>query len=189
MAQEEGGGKSQFSKRQKFVVIVFLLSAGIFVSEFFTGTSTLLASLVLATLTDILLYWVLRKDIRGTAFIPIFILPFFYTLSCGLFYSVVPQRMISRVLITLFYSFGLYSLLLTQNIFAVSTLRTINLVRSARIVSFVLTLVILFFLTNTNDCSCLKNRCPVCLVMQSIQMYWLSFSQKNFKGYLCSLQN
>ena len=149
MAQEEGGGKSQFSKRQKFVVIVFLLSAGVFVSEFFTGTSTLLASLLLATLTDILLYWVLRKDIRGSSCIPIFILPFFYTLSCGLFYSVVPQRMISRVLITLFYSFGLYSLLLTQNIFAVSTLRTINLVRSARIVSFVLTLVILFFLTNT----------------------------------------
>lgn len=149
MLQEEGSKKFTFSKRQKFVGIVLLLSVGIFISEFFTGTNTIIISLGLAFLTDILLYWVLRKDMRGWSALPILILPFFYTLSCGLFYSVVPQRMISRFLITFFYSFGLYSLLLTQNIFAVSTLRTINLVRSARIVSFVITLIILFFLTNT----------------------------------------
>lgn len=149
MAHEEGSSKLIFSKRQKFVGIVLIMSLGVFASEFFSGTATILLSLGLACLTDILLFWVLRRDMRGVSSIPILILPFFYTLSCVLFYSVVPQRMISRVLITFFYSFGLYSLLLTQNIFAVSTLRTINLVRSARIVSFVLTLIILFFLTNT----------------------------------------
>lgn len=149
MAQEEGGSKFSFSKRQKFVALVLLLSAGIFVSEFFTGIYTVIISLGLAIITDVLLFFILRRDMRGWSAVPILILPFFYTLSCGLFYSVVPQRMISRILITFFYSFGLYSLLLTQNIFAVSTLRTINLVRSARIVSFVITIIILFFLTNT----------------------------------------
>ena len=60
----------------------------------------------------------------------------------------MPTRLISRLLITVLYAFGLYSLFLTQNIFTVSGIRTINLLRSARIVSFVITLLVFYFLVN-----------------------------------------
>lgn len=136
------------NKRQKFVLAVALLSAGVFIAENFFGIKLLVASSILALLTDILLLLILKDDIAGTFFWPILILPFFYTLAFPFFYTLVPTRLISRILITFLYAFGLYSLFLTQNIFAVSGIRTINLLRSARIVAFVITLLTYYFLVN-----------------------------------------
>lgn len=141
-------GLIQINKRQKFVIAVILLSIGVFISEYFTGPTLLFVSLGLALLTDILLYLILRNDIKGTFSLPIFILPFFFTLAFPFFYTLVPTRLITRLVIAFLYAFGLYSLFLTQNIFAVSGIRTINLLRSARIVSFVLTLLVFYFLVN-----------------------------------------
>ncbi len=136
------------NKRQKLVFIVVFLSVGLFVSEYFSGFNVILLTLFLSILTDIFLYLVLKKDIKGTFYYPIFILPFFYTIAFSLFYSLIPARFLTRVGLTGIYAFGLYSLFLTENIFAVSGIRTINLLRSARIVSFVLTILVLFFLLN-----------------------------------------
>jgi len=139
------------NKRGKFVISVLVLSSGVFVSEFFSGGSSLIIfSLLLATLTDILLFFILKEDIKKTFFLPILVLPFIYTLAFSLFYSVIPVRLLTRFLLTGLYGFGLYSLFLTQNIFAVSSIRTINLLRSARIVSFVLTIVVLFLIINVS---------------------------------------
>lgn len=138
----------QLNKRQKFVLAVILLSSGVFIAEYFTDVKLLFVSLFLAIMTDFLLYFILRKDIKGTFLLPILILPFFYTLAFPFFYTLVPTRLISRLVMTVLYSFGLYSLFLTQNIFAVSNIRTINLLRSARIVAFVITLLVFYFLVN-----------------------------------------
>jgi hypothetical protein len=137
-----------FSKRQKFVLAVLFLSSGLFVSEFLSGVSLLGAAIFLSFVTVVLLYSFLRKDVQDSFYYPIFILPLLFTLSFALFYPLVPARFITRFALTSLYALGLYSLFLTQNIFAVSSIRTINLLRSARIVSFVLTIVVLFFLTN-----------------------------------------
>lgn len=138
----------QLNKRQKFVIAVLVLSAGVFLSEYFTGVKLLSTALILAVATDLMLIFILRKDIKGNFVIPTLILPFFFTLAFPFFYALVPERLLSRLLITLIYAFGLYSLFLTQNIFAVSGIRTINLLRSARIVAFVLTLLVFYFLVN-----------------------------------------
>lgn len=137
------------SKRGKFVLCVLLLSSGIFFSEYISGRVVILIGLFLASLTVFLLYMVLRSDLEKKSYLsPIFILPFLYTLSFALFYVLVPSRLLTRIVVTAVYAFGIYSLFLTQNIFAISTLRTINLLRSARIVSFVITIFVLFFLLN-----------------------------------------
>lgn len=136
------------SKRGQFVVCVLLLSVGMFTSEFASINLLLLLGVILAAFTVLFLYLVLRKDLKGSSYFPIFILPFFYTLSFSLFYSLIPSRLVSRLLLTAVYSFGLYSLFLTENIYVISSIRTINLLRSARIVSFVITIFILFFLFN-----------------------------------------
>lgn len=137
----------QFSKRQKFVLAVIFLSASLFVSEFYAGNiNGLFIGVGLSVLTVIVLYLILRKDVKGSFYYPILILPFFYTLSCNLFYSLIPPRLFTKVLMTAIYAFGLYSMFLSHNIFAVSAIRTINLLRSARVVSFIITLLVAFFL-------------------------------------------
>lgn len=136
------------SKREKFVAAVFILSAGFFFSEILTGTAFVIGGIVIAVLTALFLYVSLKDDIRGTFYYPLFILPFLYALSFELFYSLVPARTLTRLLLTIVFAFGLYSLYLTQNIFAVSGIRTINLLRSARIVSFVITIFTMFSLLN-----------------------------------------
>lgn len=144
--------RNRFSltKRGKFVVSVFILSFGVYFSEHISGNVIILTlSALLATLTILFLYLILRQDIQKKSNVfPIFILPFFYTLSFSLFYSLIPSRFLTRIVLTVIYAFGAYSLFLTQNIFTISSLRTINLLRSARIVSFVITIFVLFFMFN-----------------------------------------
>lgn len=135
------------SKRGKFFLAVALLSLGLFIFEFL-GVNGLIFGFFLALLTDFFLYLILKDDIKGTFHYPIFILPFLYTISFGLFYLLFPSRFFLKIIITVIYAFGLYSLFLTQNIFAISSAKTITLFRSARIVLFVLTIIILFFLLN-----------------------------------------
>lgn len=138
----------KLNKREKLVLSVIFLSFLFFLLQFLSDTQLFIATLALASLTDLILFLILRRDVKGTFFYPILVLPFFYSLSFPFFYTLVPDRLISQLIITSLYAFGLYSLFLTQNIFAVSGIRTINLLRSARIVSFVLTLLVLFFLFN-----------------------------------------
>lgn len=140
--------KISLSKREKFVASVFILSAGFFFSEIFTGAVFIIGGIIIACMTALFLYLSLKEDIKGTFYYPLFILPFLYALSFELFYSLVPARTLTRLLLTVVFAFGLYSLYLTQNIFAVSGIRTINLLRSARIVSFVITIFTMFSLLN-----------------------------------------
>lgn len=137
-----------FSKREKFVVAVSVLSLGLFFLEHLFGKTGIIGTVFLSLLTDLLLWWVLREDLKGNFLLQIFILPFFYSFSFGLFYFLVPARYITRIVVTGLYALGLYSLFLSQNIFVVSSIRTIALLSSARIVSFVISLVSYFFLAN-----------------------------------------
>jgi hypothetical protein len=102
----------------------------------------------LAFLTDAILYFALYKDLEDNFNWQVFILPFLFTLAFGLFYLLVPARLLTRIVMTSLYGVGLYSLFLAQNIFTVSAIRTIALLTSARTVSFTISLLSYFFLTN-----------------------------------------
>lgn len=134
-------------KRQKFVLAAFILSFMLFLSELQFGKSGVFIAFVTPFLTVLFLYWAVREDLKDRKY-TIFILPFFFSLAFGLFYFLVPARMLFRVILSILYAFGLYSLLLSQNIFTVSSIRTIQLLSGARIVSFVVTLVSFFLLSN-----------------------------------------
>ncbi len=145
-------GKKQFvlaiDKRQKFVLGVMVLSGILFVSEFQFERSGLVVAVILGILMDVILFWAIKEDLKENFTPSVFILPFFYSLSFGLFYFLVPARLIFRLLLTAFFAFGAYSLFLSKNIFTVSSIRTIALLSGARIVSFILTMLSYFFLSN-----------------------------------------
>jgi hypothetical protein len=136
------------NKRQKFILSVIILSLGLFSSEYILGKSAISIVFVLSILSSFFLFLGLRHDLKDNFNIQVFILPFLYSLSIGLFYLLVPARLITRVGITSLYALGLYSLFLSQNIFTVSAIRTIALLSGARTVSFILTLLSFFFLSN-----------------------------------------
>jgi hypothetical protein len=137
-----------FSKRQKFIFGVFILSLGLFIAEYLLGKSGISIVFVLSILTVLFLYFALKEDLEDNFSPQIFILPFFYSLSIGLFYLLVPARLITRIGMTALYALGLYSLYLCQNIFTVSSIRTIQLLSGARTVSLVLTVLSYFFISN-----------------------------------------
>lgn len=135
-------------KRQKFVVGIIALSLGLFFAEFQFAKSGIIIAFLLSIFTNLFLYWAIRQDLKENKSYQVFILPFFYSLAFGCFYFLTPTLFLSRLLLTVVYAFGLYSLFLSQNIFMVSSVRTIQLLSGARIVSFVITLISYFFLTN-----------------------------------------
>lgn len=136
-----------FEKRQKFVISVIFLSLGLFLSEYQFGKSGFYLSVILSLIADLCLFWAVRKDLDEENNRAIYILPFLYSLSFSLFYFLIPARLLFRLTLTILYAFGMYSLFLSQNIFIVSKIRTIQLLSGARIVSFVITLVSYFFLS------------------------------------------
>jgi hypothetical protein len=140
--------RTLFSKRQRFIFGVIILSLGLFISEYILGKSAISIVFVLALSTVGFLFLTLREDLKDNFSPQVFILPFFYSLAVGLFYLLVPTRMLTRIGITSLYALGLYSLFLTENIFTVSSIRTIALLSGARTVSLVLTLLSFFFLSN-----------------------------------------
>lgn len=136
------------SKRQKFIITVISLSLVLLLGEQILGKSGLYIAFFLSFFTIILLFLSVGKDLKNNFSPQIFIVPFFYSLSFGLFYFLVPARFLTRITMTSLYALGLYSLLLSINIFVVSSIRNIALLSSARTVSFIITLLSYFFLAN-----------------------------------------
>jgi len=147
---KKGRRKLQFviDKRQKFVLAVIILSLGLFFTEYQLTQWGLIVTLIMPFLTVAFLLWAVFDDLKENKLYQVIILPFIYTFAFGFFYLLTPTSFIIRLLLTTIYAFGLYSLFLSQNIFVVSSSRTIQLLSGARIVSFVITLISYFFLTN-----------------------------------------
>lgn len=135
------------SKREKFVLGVTVLSLMLFVAEHFLQRGGVYIVFFLSLLTDVFLFWALRRDLKENFSPQVFILPLLCTLAFGLFFFLVPARFLTRIIITGLYAFGLYSLYLSENIFVVSSIRTIALLTSARTVSFVVSILSYFFLS------------------------------------------
>lgn len=136
------------SKRQRFIISVGILSLGLFLSEYFFSGYTFAVALLLAILTDVFLFLSLYNDLKEEMMPQAFVLPFLCSLAFGLFYFLTPARLISRLVLTSLYAIAVYSLFLSENIFMVASIRTIALLNSARIVTFVITLISYFFLSN-----------------------------------------
>jgi len=147
--RQEKGKQFYIEKRQKFAIGVGLLSVMLFLSAYFHTTYGIFMVLFLAFFSDLFLLWTIYGDLKNNFSSKVFILPFLYSLSFGLFSFLTPARLLTRLILTILYAIGLYSVFLSQNIFTVASIRTIALLNSGRIVSLVISLIAYFFLTNT----------------------------------------
>lgn len=131
------------SKRQRFVLTSAILSLG-FVGIQFLTFYKIPAIFILAAITIGLFYWSLYEGLGWNATLLTLILPVFFTIGVGTFWFLLTGSIFARIPIVIFYGLGIYVLCLTSNIYTVAAIRTIALLRAARGVGFVLTLVTSF---------------------------------------------
>jgi hypothetical protein len=138
--------------------------------------------LVLTVISYFLTAWVLFEDMKGIEWLTLTILPVMFTLGAGLFSYYLPSAVpslfnlkfgisTSRFLASLvgviffgLYGIGMYAILLTENIFSVASIRTIQLLRAARSVGFIFSLIVGIFFFHTF----LSFRAPFYLVLGTV---------------------
>jgi hypothetical protein len=127
------------------------MAAGILSITFFVTASQVtinrLLGISIISLVSVLLFgWSLSDELHKDATLLVFILPALFTFGVGSFWFLLPSVAVARIPVVVLYGIGMYALALTANIIAVSKVRTIALLRAAKSVSFVITLVTSFLL-------------------------------------------
>ncbi|HUS60055.1 MAG TPA: hypothetical protein VMX76_01590 [Nevskiaceae bacterium] len=141
--------KITITKRQKFVASTLILSTGLLIVQLANISWRYQAIAILVLLTYFLSGWSLREGLSGIEWLTVLILPVLFTAGIGLFYFLIPARWLTRLPVIALYGLGFYALMLIENIFSVAAIRTIQLLRSAQTVGFLLTLMTSFFLFDT----------------------------------------
>lgn len=155
------------TKRNKFVVVSLLLVFCLWLVQLMTVESRLLGLLAVTFISYLLSAWVLFEDLKGMEWLTLMILPVGFTLGAGLFSYYLPNAvpsiggmkfgiqtsiLLAGVAKTAFFficGLGLYAILLTENIYSVASIRTIQLLRAARSVGFILTMIVALFFFQT----------------------------------------
>ncbi len=138
--------KLALTKRRKFLLIAVALVTGLLVVSKLRVESRYSAIAIYAVVAYLLTAWSLFKDLRGVNWIVNLILPTFYPFSVALFYFLLPQAPLTQTIVLILFGISMYGLLLTANIFAVASIRTIQLLRAARAVGFLLSILTSAFL-------------------------------------------
>ncbi|NMB56793.1 hypothetical protein GYA19_02540 [Candidatus Beckwithbacteria bacterium] len=141
--------KLTIPKREKFVLVSVSLSLGLLLTQIVDASLRYYVIAFLSICTILLSIWSIKEDARKIAWIMGPILPTIFTASIGLFFFLLPERVLVRVILITLFAIGMYALLLTENIFTVAAIRTIQLLRAAQALGFVMTLFTAFLLFDT----------------------------------------
>lgn len=136
-------------KRQKFIIASAVLSLGLLAIQWVPIDFRYVAVFAFSIVTYLISAFVLLDDLKGVEWFTILILPTLYSTAIGLFYFLLPEGFISRVIILSLFGIGMYALYLTENIYSVAAVRTIQLLRAAHAVGFLISLLTLILLYNT----------------------------------------
>lgn len=131
------------------VLTAILLSLGIGIMQSVPLEWKYAATAILGVLSWVLTAWSLKDSLNGIEWLTVTLPSVLFTAGVGLFYVLLPQSIIARIVIIALFGVGQYALLLTANIFSVAAIRTIALVRAATAVGFAMTLLTGFLLYNT----------------------------------------
>ncbi|OGM21588.1 hypothetical protein A2955_04195 [Candidatus Woesebacteria bacterium RIFCSPLOWO2_01_FULL_37_19] len=137
------------SKRKKFILTSIVTSLGFLGIQLLPESFRILSIAALGLLTTLLFIWSLWEGLGLNLTLLTLVLPFYFTVGVGLFWFLLPVSIITRVPILVLFGFGIYALCLTANIYTVAAIRTIALMRAARGVGFVLTLLTFFLIFDT----------------------------------------
>lgn len=140
----------ELTKRQQFILITFLLTLILMLTQLISLEYIRYPLVVLlAAITYIGSAFGLREDLKGAEWFTLLVPLTLYSAAVALFYFLLPARWLTRIPVAFLYAVGLYGYLLTQNIYNVAANRTIALLRAARSVGFLLTILTYYLLVLT----------------------------------------
>lgn len=167
----------RLTKRQLFVIFVLLLSGGLITTQLVSLEQRLeaVAALSLAALVFTLV--ALREDLEGIEYLIFPILPVAFTIAVCFFYFLLPVRWLTRLPTVIIYGLIMYAILLTENIYNVASIRSIQLLRAAHSVGFLITIITAFLLFDTLFSFHLSSYANAILVLLisftlSLQLLW-----------------
>lgn len=146
-----------FTKRQKIITTAVILSLGLLYTQLVPIYLINKFIVALSGLSYLLSLWALWEGIseRGSSksrillkAVILLILPTLFTLAVASYYFLLPVRWLTRLPVAVAFGLAYYCLLLSQNVFNVSAMRTIPLYRAASTVAFTFTLITAFLLFN-----------------------------------------
>ena len=132
------------TKRRKFIIQSVFLSICLFATQFVEIRYRYLAIFCLGLLAYFFTAFSLKEDLKKIGWLMNLPLPALYTVAVALFYFLLPEIFLTRIFILVFFGIGMYAILLIENIFSVAAARTIQLLRAAQAVGFLMTLVTAF---------------------------------------------
>lgn len=133
--------KAFLTKRRKFILVSLVLSVGLLLIQRLTVEQRYVAIGLLAVMSYSFTAWALLAEMRGIIPWVNMVLPVMYPTAVALFYFLLPQAAITRMIVGIFFAISMYGLLLTTNIYAVASIRTIQLLRAGRAVGFLLSIL------------------------------------------------
>lgn len=137
------------TKRRKFLFSSFLLSLGLLATQYVPVEFKYIAVFGFFLISYMVSAWALIDDLKGAEWITIVSMPALYATSVSLFYFLLPQGFGARISILTLFGLGMYASYLTSNIFSVAAIRTIQLLRAAHAVGFLITLITMVLFYNT----------------------------------------
>lgn len=136
-------------RREKFVISSILLSLGLLAVQWTALEYRYFAVAIFTFITYLVSTWALKDDLQLHERFTVVPFPAMYALSVALFYFLLPEGLISQVIILMFFGVGMYALFLTSNIYSVAKGRTIQLLHAAHAVGLFFNLVTSLLLANT----------------------------------------
>lgn len=157
----------KLDKRQRFVMVSFILAFFLFGTQNVKVAEQRFVVIALfGVITYFLTAFALYEDLEGLEWLTLLALPVLFSISVAFFVPLLPRSVDSISIFPLlpeearaiavfikfgfwiFFGVGYYFLLLTENIYNVSTIRTIQLLRAAHAIGFLFTLITAFLLFN-----------------------------------------
>ena len=136
-------------RREKFIIVSILLALGLLATQYVPVDWRYGAIILFAVISYFMSAWALNEDLQIYEWLTILPLPVLYATSVALFYFLLPELLISRLVILAIFGIGMYALFLTANIFSVAKGRTIQLLYAAQAIALFFTMIISLLLTNT----------------------------------------
>lgn len=152
--------RGSLSKRQKLVVCSIILTLVLLLVQIVPENYRYYLIIFFTILSYWLSVWALSEDIKGIEWLTLFVVPTLLSLGAALFYFLLPVRWLTRLPFAFVYGISFYAIMLSENIFNVAAIRTIQLYQAALAVTSFISILIFFLFGNiifSFRLSCLYN--------------------------------
>mgnify|MGYP000896164741 FL=1 len=122
-------------RREKFIIVSIVLSLALLAIQYVPLDWRYVAIVFLLITSYFAAVWALFADLQAHEWLTIAPFPALYASAVALFYFLLPEVFLSRLLVIALFGIGMYALLLTSNIFSVAKGRTIQLLYAAHAVA------------------------------------------------------